>query len=292
MNEGDPGPVDTRRERALFKVMAATLCVVVITGAHIELAALGALLALVAVAYVIQSVPGPRHIRRAATERPIVLANLVLLLALGAISYGYLWINRSPAHAVTISTGLDHPVPLIPAFAVPYVSFRSFAAFTIAVVALQARHRQLRTLLGALVVTVGACAAESAAFPTTVPHATPGGSGVAAAILRFGSTEAAYHRMPSVVVAVGTLCILAWTRLAVARWRRLAVGWALAVILSVMLTRQQSVIGVLQGITLAVTAYWATRSVTERRSRASDAQPAVASLGPGERPRLVLLRSS
>jgi hypothetical protein len=83
----------------------------------------------------------------------------------------------------------------------------------------------------------------------------------------------------------------AWARIRIPRWRALAMGWSGAIVVSAALTGQQSVVGVMAGVTLAVCACWIARSALERRPRrVAEEEPG--EHRPSERPRLVLLRSS
>lgn len=287
----DPGSADDlRRERALLRALAVTLVTVVVTGAAVEPLALSALLAVVSVAYWAEAARRWRQ-RRIGPTLPLVITNVALVVVLTGVSLLYQLAAAAGGTGPVVHSVLDRHIPLLPAFAVFYVSFRFFVVFTVATVALRGLHHQLRTLLVALVVAIGAAAAEAASFPTTVATPHPAGGGVGPALLRFAATHDAYHRLPSVVAAVAVVCMFAWARVRIPRWRSLAMGWSGAIVVSAALTGQQSVVGVMAGVTLAVCACWIARFALERRPRRVAGEDP-GEQRPSERPHLVLLRSS
>jgi hypothetical protein len=189
------------------------------------------------------------------------------LLAAGVLIVTLLYfpLNHSVAGQHVLTTGLDDHLPLIPLFALPYLTF--LPVFWLTVIYAFITGRGFTRLAVAIILTYFVSNVVYLLFHTYMPRPEHV-SGVASGLVHFVySHDHPYNDFPSEHASSATLLALyAWTNSK--RWGLTAVVFAAVVVAATVLIRQHSLAGASSGILLAIGSwYLAVRLVVPQLTR-------------------------
>jgi len=179
----------------------------------------------------------------------------VLVVVTGS---AYLVLNTPTAGAHVLRTRLDEHIPLVPAFAVPYVVFLPIASVVVLLAFLC--DRRFDQLALALITVYTISDAIFAAFPTRVPRPAVSGDDAFSRLLRYVyARDEPYAGFPSEHASTATALAVYLVVVTTGRWRGAVVAAAALVVASTLLIRQHFLAdalgGVLLGLTAAVVAF-------------------------------------
>ena len=185
---------------------------------------------------------------RRPTARSVVLLALVV-----ATGLAYVVLNTPTAGAHVLRTRLDEHMPLVAAFAVPYLLFLPVAAAVVLLAFLSGRR--FDALAVALIAVYTISDAIFAVFPTHVPRAAVSGEGVFSRLLRnVYAHDKAYAGFPSEHASTATVLAVYLVVVTTGRWRVAAVAAAALVVASTLLIRQHFLADALGGVLLGLAA--------------------------------------
>lgn len=190
------------------------------------------------------------------TRREIIVA-LALTLALAVLFSFYGALNHGPADWIP-RTPLDERIPLVPAFAVPYLSAFVLGPVTAVAFARRSPDLVLSTLLAGIVLLAVAYTVYMTA-QTYVARPEDVGTGFFADLLRFvyGNDEP-YNAFPSLHTGFSTVFAIHWLRYG-GRAGAACTAWCALIVLSTLFVHQHYLADLAGGIaagTLASLLAW------------------------------------
>jgi len=199
----------------------------------------------------------------------------VILLAVchTVVNLMYAILNAPLFGVHSVESRWDALIPTVPAFVIPYLGFYVVLFGTQAYLAFSLLHRQLRTLLLALVLAMLTAQITFVLFQTYVPTGPLGqaaySDGVLGRMLRFtndGWYEGRwYSAFPSMHCGYVVILAFAWIRRRKPAWSALAIVYALAVVASTLFLREHYLMDALYGLVVAIAAYASAWYLAEYR---------------------------
>ena len=177
---------------------------------------------------------------------------MVLVIGVAIATLLYFPMNHAFARQYTLTVGLDSDLPLIPAFAVPYLLF--LPLFWATVLYSLVTDRGFTQLALAIIIAYLVSDAIYLVFHTYMPrpeHVSGSFSGLVHFVY---SHDHPYNDFPSEHASSATLLALFAWRYA-RRWGWAALVFAVLVVLGTMFIRQHSVAGALSGVCLGAAAW-------------------------------------
>lgn len=199
--------------------------------------------------------------------RRIGVRVLWVVVLLGAI-YSYEPLNHASGNLHFLRTPLDQLLPVVPIFAVPYLSYLPFLAVTIVLFATR-NWQQFKVFALALIIASLAADVVYIVFQTYVVRPEITGTDIGSSLVRYVyANDQPYNDFPSLHTAGSVLCGIAYFA-----WKR-AYGWTVlplvvAIVASTVLIRQHYLADVVGGLVLAFTAYFIAWKLLGRSSQRS-----------------------
>ncbi len=193
----------------------------------------------------------------------MVVRRVLFIAILIASSYSYELINHSTSNLHDLETPVDRALPVVPIFAVPYLSFLLFLPLTLLLFAVTSWRR---FCILALAVIVASLTADLfyLIFQTYVQRPVVAGSDIGSQLVRLVyAHDQPYNDFPSLHTADSTLAAIAyfrWTR----RYGLIVLPLVVAIIAATLLIKQHYLADVLGGLVLAALSYWIAGKVVRR----------------------------
>jgi membrane-associated phospholipid phosphatase len=177
----------------------------------------------------------------------------LLCVALGAADYvaslGYDYLNHGP-YRLFLRTPIDQALPVVPIFAIPYVSLEPFIYGSL-VVFLVFRVRIFQSAVASMIVTFLVSYAFFAFLQTYVDRPVLTGTDPLTQLIRgVYATDQPYNDFPSLHVSTSTIIAIHWWRFG-RRWSLPLIVWAGLVALSTVMVKQHYVPDIAGGLVLA-----------------------------------------
>lgn len=197
-------------------------------------------------------------------SRAIVIARRVLFVAILIASfYSYELINHSTTNLHNLETPLDRALPVVPIFAVPYISFLLFLPLTVLLFGVTSWER-FKVLALALIIASLAGDIFYLFFQTYVQRPVVAGSDIGSQLLRLVyAHDQPYNDFPSLHTADSTLAAIAYFRWK-PRYGFIALPLVIAIIAATVLIKQHYLADVLGGLLLAGLSYWIASKVVKQ----------------------------
>lgn len=186
------------------------------------------------------------------------IVTLVLGAAAIVVSLFYDALNHGPS-VLFLRTPLDDVIPVVGAFAVPYVSLRPFIYLS-ALLFLLFRVRIYRSAAVSMIVVLLISYAFYAFLQTYIDRPAIAGDDVFSRMIRdIYASDQPYNDFPSLHASLSTIFAIHWLRVD-RRWG-LPIGiWAGLIVVSTVFVKQHYVPDVVAGVVLAsVTSWWSLR---------------------------------
>jgi membrane-associated phospholipid phosphatase len=188
----------------------------------------------------------------AGEPRPVVVGTLLLLAAWCAASLGYEPLNHGP-YRLFLRTPLDLAIPVVPVFAIPYLSLVPYIAATMALLLLL-RVRLFRSAALAMIVAWLVSYAFYILLQSYVARPQLTGADPLTALVRaVYAGDQPYNDFPSLHTSLSAIVAVHWWRVD----RRIGVAaglWTLLIVASTLLIHQHYVADVAGGLVLAALA--------------------------------------
>lgn len=197
-------------------------------------------------------------------------AALCVALAIGdyAASLGYDYLNHGP-YRLFLRTPIDQALPVVPVFAVPYVSLEPFIYGSL-VVFLLFRTRLFQSAVSSMIVTFLISYVFFAFLQTYVDRPPLTGNDALTQLIRgVYASDHPYNDFPSLHVSTSTIIAIHWWRFG-KHYSWPAIIWAGLIVLSTVMVKQHYVPDIAGGLVLA----FSTSSFFLRLFRAADPGPA------------------
>jgi membrane-associated phospholipid phosphatase len=176
-----------------------------------------------------------------------------ICIGLGAADYvaslGYDYLNHGP-YRLFLRTPIDEALPVVPAFAVPYVSLEPFIYGSL-VVFLLFRVRIFQSAVSSMIVTFLISYVFFAFLQTYVDRPSLTGDDPLTQLIRgVYASDNPYNDFPSLHVSTSTIIAIHWWRFGRA-WTLPLIVWAGLVALSTVMVKQHYVPDIAGGLVLA-----------------------------------------
>jgi len=178
---------------------------------------------------------------------------LLYLLIIPMLSLIYTWLNKSPVEVNMLYTDLDHDIPFIKAYVIPYMMWMPFLYFTLVYFYFKDRKLYFTALI-AYTVSVLICYGIYIVFQTTVPRPVIADTDVLSMLVLFiYQNDAPFNCFPSIHCLSSYLLYTAARKSkAIGQWETASIGAiALIIIISTLFVKQHVVLDVFAGIILA-----------------------------------------
>ena len=190
--------------------------------------------------------PGWKHLRDALWR--IVLVNLLFVVVYGGAD----WITAHRAHQMALYAPAELAIPLWPPAIVVYDSLYLLFCLAPFVLRTAADFRRLALTASLMIIVAGAC---FLLVPAKLGFPAPVVTGPFQGIFEVSDRlNLDYNLVPSLHVALTTLCVLAFWPRATSPIRAALVVWAAALAASTLVTHQHHLLDVVTGVGVA----WAT----------------------------------
>jgi membrane-associated phospholipid phosphatase len=182
----------------------------------------------------------------------VALATLLLLAAWYGMSLLYAPLNHGP-NRIFLRTPLDQAIPVVPVFAIPYVSLTPYIAATMALLLLL-RVRLFRSAAAAMIIAWLVSYAFYFLLQSYVARPELTGTDPLTALIRtVYAGDQPYNDFPSLHTSLSTIVAVHWWR--VDRRVGLAAGaWTLLIVASTVLIHQHYLADLAGGLILAAVA--------------------------------------
>jgi len=182
----------------------------------------------------------------------VALATLLLLAAWYGMSLLYAPLNHGP-NRIFLRTPLDQAIPVVPVFAIPYVSLTPYIAATMALLLLL-RVRLFRSAAAAMIIAWLVSYAFYFLLQSYVARPELTGTDPLTALIRtVYAGDQPYNDFPSLHTSLSTIVAVHWWR--VDRRAGLAAGaWTLLIVASTVLIHQHYLADLAGGLILAAVA--------------------------------------
>ncbi len=188
-----------------------------------------------------------------------VWVNLGIIVVLLVVNYLYGVSNRPIGTVHIVETSLDSHMPVVPSFVVPYLGLYAYTIFSIAYMGTHLLHKQLRTLLLALIFATVVGLITFVIFQTYVPPPTEFGGEPFRSMMLYVENDLYagnfYSAFPSLHVAYSVILAIAWGQVRRPVLSPLLILFSVAIALSTLFLHQHFVMDLLYGTVLAVAAY-------------------------------------
>ncbi len=177
----------------------------------------------------------------------------VLCIALAAADYaaslGYDYLNHGP-YRLFLETPIDRALPVVPVFAVPYVSLEPFIYVSL-VIFLVFRVRIFQSAVLSMVATFLVSYLFFAFLQTYVDRPALTGHDFLTGLIRgVYASDQPYNDFPSLHVSTSTIIAIHWWRFG-GRYTLPIIGWAALVAISTVMVKQHYVPDIAGGLVLA-----------------------------------------
>lgn len=199
-----------------------------------------------------------------------VITRVLWIMVLLAAVYSYEPINHSTNNLHVLQTPLDRALPVVPIFALAYLSYVPFLAITILLL-VTLKWEQFKVFALALVIASLAADLVYIVFQTYVARPAIAGNDLGSMLVRFVYTQdQPYNAFPSLHTTGSVLCGMAYFA-----WKR-PLGWltlplVISIVASTVLIRQHYLADVASGLALALASYYVASVILRRVSQRSRA---------------------
>lgn len=177
----------------------------------------------------------------------------LLCVALGVADYGaslgYDYLNHGP-YRLFLRTPIDQALPVVPIFAIPYVSLEPFIYGSL-VVFLVFRVRVFQSAVASMIITFLVSYVFFAFLQTYVDRPVLTASDSLTQLIRgVYASDQPYNDFPSLHVSTSTIIAIHWWRFG-RKWTLPLIAWAALVALSTVMVKQHYVPDIAGGLVLA-----------------------------------------
>ena len=184
-----------------------------------------------------------------------IVGRALLVIGLGASVVSYEPINHATAELHSLNTPLDVALPLVPAFAIPYVLYPPFLLLTLLLFGVT-NWRRFQALVLAVILASRTAGVFYLAFQTVVQRPSVPGSDLGAQLVHWVyAHDEPYNAFPSLHTTGAALCCIAYFRWRL-RYGLASLPLVTAIIAATVLIRQHYLADVAGGLALARLAFW------------------------------------
>lgn len=192
-------------------------------------------------------------------QRSAIIINALLLVAFVIVALLYLPLNNARAPLHSLRTPLDNAIPLVPIFALPYLSFFFLIGLTLLFLF---RNRTLfRQTVIAMIAVQLVSYAVFFLWQTHVDRPLVANTDIFSRLVRLiYAHDAPYNDFPSLHTALSAVCAFGWLRHH-GKASYIFVAWAALIVLSTLFVKQHYVADVLGGGFLAIACFLSVSAI-------------------------------